>query len=163
MLSAETATGDYPAETVETMQKVIGATEPDAPAPAMEVRKEGIKSVIPLVIADAVSRSNQWCETRLIFAFTTSGFTAEMISNLFPTQPVIALTPDPRVMRRLVLCRSVYPIRVRQPRSLNELFSSVEKTCKSYGLTRKGDQVIITGGAPFGVNLMTNMMMIHEI
>ncbi|MFH1999499.1 MAG: pyruvate kinase [Planctomycetota bacterium] len=163
MLSAETATGKYPVESVAMMSRVIEATEQAATPPPIGIHKEGICSPIPLSIAEAVRNARAICNARLIFAFTTSGFTAEMISNLFPKEPIIALTSDKLVMRQLTLPRSVYSIEVKQPRSLAELFGIVNLTCARHRLARRGDRVIVTGGAPFGKMMLTNFMMVHEI
>ena len=163
MLSAETATGRYPIEAVKTMTRIIEATEPAATPPPLNIGKEGVRSDIPLSIADAVRGVPDACDIRLILAFTMSGFTAEMISNLFPREPIIALTPDRRIMRQLSLVRSVYPIEADPPRSLEDLLATVSETCSRYGLTRRGDRVVITGGAPFGKTKLTNFMMIHEM
>ncbi|HOP07803.1 MAG TPA: pyruvate kinase [candidate division Zixibacteria bacterium] len=163
MLSAETATGSYPLEAVKTMDKVIRTTEAAAQRPALEVDRLEVKSDIPLAVADAVSRSYHYCRSKVIVAFTTSGFTAEMISALFPEQPIVAVTTDERVWRRLVLRRSVYPTRGPQPKSFAGLLKIVTRACQQYRLARRGDKVVITGGVPFGETRLTNMMMIHEL
>ena len=163
MLSAETATGKYPEEAVKTMAAVIDATEPSSEAPSHGATYAKSGSVIPYAIAESVSRSHNQCETKVIFAFTTSGFTAEMISNMYPPQVVVALTPDREVMRRLSLFRSVYPINIKQPDSFNDMLATVNRLCREYGLAKKKDKVIITGGAPFGSTLPTNFMMYHEV
>jgi pyruvate kinase len=163
MLSAETAAGKYPKEAVETMASVITETEESAVRPDIDLGSHLIQSTVPLVIAQSVSRADQSCKTTHVFAFTTSGFTAEMISNLYPPQPVIVLTPDTAVMRRLSLYRSLYPVQIKQPGSFSEMLAAIEKIGKKFKLTRKGDRVILTGGAPFGSTVPTNFMMFHEM
>jgi pyruvate kinase len=163
MLSAETATGDYPVEAVRTMCKVIEATESEAVPPPSIYREGESCPRIPLAVADAVKGAQACCDFRVIFAFTASGFTAEMISNLFPREPVIALTDSRAVMRQLTLVRSVYSVEVKQPRSMAKLLSTVTGTCSAFRLARKGDKVIVTGGVPFGEAVPTNFMLIHQI
>jgi len=163
MLSAETATGKYPVETVRTMNEVIVATEEACPRQSVEIDKHMMKSAIPFAIAGAVSESNRYCDTEIIFAFTTSGFTAGLISNLYPPQPVIALTPDMHVIRQLSIYRSVYSIHIKQPKSFADMLRIVNDACKGFKLARKGQNVIITGGAPFGSTVPTNFMMYHEV
>jgi pyruvate kinase len=163
MLSAETASGKYPLEAVRTMARVIEAAEKNAPRPKVEFEELWIKSDIPLAIARAVTDLRRSPEARAICAFTTSGFTAELIANMLPREPVIALTPDRQVCRHLMLRRSVYPKLTRQPKSFRDMLGAVEKVCRETGLAGAGDRVIITGGVPFGASQLTNMLVIHEI
>ncbi|MEA1979754.1 MAG: pyruvate kinase [candidate division Zixibacteria bacterium] len=163
MLSAETATGEYPVEVVETMSNVIETTESDSQRPDVELETHLIKSEIPLAIAEAVSNIDNRCDLKLIFAYTTSGFTAELISNLFPQQPIIALTPNKKVQSGLSLYRSVYSVEITHPKSFNDMLKTVEKINREKKLVKKGDKVVITGGVPFGSTVATNFTMIHEI
>ena len=163
MLSAETATGKYPLETVKAMEQIIVATEEGFDRPMPEIEHHRLPSDIPLAIARSVSGCHSDKLARTIFAFTTSGFTAALISNLFPVQPVIALTPNTRVMTRLSLLRSVYPVLIEQPKSFEDMLTIVNNVCYKYRLANARDRVIITGGAPFGSTVPTNFMMLHEI
>jgi pyruvate kinase len=163
MLSAETATGEYPVEAVQVMTDVIAATEKAAPTRRVALDEYLISSPQSRGIAEAVRSAIEVCPTAVICAFTTSGFTAELISTLFPPQMVVALTSDETVMRRLALRRSVYPIKATQPKSINDMRETVDLVCRVRSLARKGDRVIITGGAPFGSTTPTNFMMIHEV
>ena len=120
MLSAETSTGAYPVETVRMMAKVIVATERTLPdAPAAPARSGA--APIPQTIADAVSHAMAGSPAKIVFAFTVSGYTAELISSLLPPHPIIALTPDPRVMAALSLYRSVYPVLAPEPASFTDV------------------------------------------
>jgi pyruvate kinase len=163
MLSAETASGEYPVEAVRTMSDVIVATEEVCRQHNATMEKHLIKSPIAYAIAQAVSQTNEFCDTQAIFAFTTSGFTAGLISNLFPVQPVVALTPIETVARQLTLYRSVYSVLVKHPPSFDDMLATVNTTCKQLKLASPGDSVIITGGVPFGFNVPTNFMLIHEV
>jgi pyruvate kinase len=163
MLSAETAIGKYPLEAVQTMSEVINTTEQAAVRPDIEMGTHLKSSAIPNAIAEAVIRAEQYCDTKVIFAFTTSGFTAELISNLFPPQPVIALTPNEKVMTQLSLYRSVYPVLIKQPKSFSDMLATVNSVSRQFKLARRGDRVVITGGAPFGSTVSTNFLMIHEV
>lgn len=163
MLSAETATGEYPIEAVTTMASVIDSTEPGcAPMHGPDIDR-AIMPPIPFAIAEAVSRADLHTSAKMIFAFTTSGFTAEMLSNLFPPQPIIALTPDKTVLRQLALFRSVYALEIKQPKSFADMLATVNRLCGKHDLAKAGDTVVITGGAPFGSTAPTNFMMFHMV
>ncbi|UCD64623.1 MAG: pyruvate kinase [Candidatus Zixiibacteriota bacterium] len=161
MLSAETATGKYPLETVKTMDQVITASEEDLRPPGSSA-PPGPSTDITGTIAEAVSRHDERA-VKLILAFTTSGRTAAAISCLFPMQPIVALTPGARVLTRLSLLRSVYPVRIEQPRSFEDMLATVQDVVSTYRLAGPRDKVIIAGGAPFGSTAPTNFMMLYEI
>lgn len=163
MLSAETATGEYPLQSVNVMRAVIEATEPAGRRPTSYRSRVEDQPPIPLAVAEMISRAPYPKSVKVIFAFTTSGFTAEMLSNAYPLQPVIALTTDHRVMRRLSLFRSVYGVHIKHPRSFDDMIHTVNKLCKSHDLARPGDLAIITGGAAFGATAPTNLLMFHEV
>ena len=163
MLSAETASGKYPLEAVRTMTRVIERSEKSLPRPDVQIDRHLISSKITFAIAEAVSDVDRDCDVKAIFAFTTSGFTAAMISNLYPSHPVVALTPDPKVLTRLSLYRSVYAVKIKQPNSFSDMMAAVNRICKARKIAQNGDNVIITGGAPFGSSGQTNFMMICEI
>ena len=113
MLSAETATGKYPLEAVRMMARVIEATETSLPSPESVRVERTVTERIPQAIADAVGFVQNGGTARAVVAFTSSGFTAELISNLFSSLPILALTSDVKVMRALSLFRSVYPVQVQ--------------------------------------------------
>jgi pyruvate kinase len=163
MLSAETASGKYPLESVETMTKIIEANEAANGRPTVQIDNHFLKLEIPIAIAEAVSHSRERCESKAVFAFTTSGFTAQLISNLYPSQPVIALTPEDRVLSQLSIFRSVYAVKITQPDSFEGMTRIVRRVCRDYRLAETGDVVIVTGGAPFGSTAPTNFMMFHKL
>lgn len=163
MLSAETATGRYPLEAVKTMSAVIREVEKEAIPPKLKLDEHKMESDIPMAIAQAVSSATLRESFKLIFAFTSSGFTAQLYSNLYPPAPIVAITNDRKVMSHCVLYRSVYPVYGQQPRSLEETFKIVNQLSKKYKLAKEGDCVIITGGAPFGTLQPTNFFMYYRI
>ncbi|MFQ5453979.1 MAG: pyruvate kinase, partial [Candidatus Zixiibacteriota bacterium] len=163
MLSAETATGKYPLDTVKAMVRVIDATESVSQKSHIRIDEHLIRSKITLAIAQSVSNATEQCPTKVIFAFTTQGFTPSLISNLYPPQLVIALTPDKGVMSKLALLRSVYPVLVESPKAFEDIIKIVKRICRKYRLAFNKDKVIITGGVPFGFKMSTNFMMFYEI
>jgi len=163
MLSAETATGKYPVEAAKTMSAVIREVEKEATPPRLQLDEHKLESDIPMAIAHAVSHSTLRETNKLIFAFTSSGFTAQLYSNLYPGAPIIAITTDKKVMQRLALFRSVYAIQGPQPSSLEDTLKMVNRLAHQYQLAKPGDCVIITGGAPFGSLVPTNFFMYYRI
>lgn len=163
MLSAETATGSYPVESVRVMSEIIGATESDMSAVALYSARQQLDPPIPQAIAQAVLHANERITAKAIFAFTSTGFTARLISNLMPPQVIVAVTNDKKVMRGLSLYRGVYPVCGEHPSSIADLTETVDRICREYRLARRGDNVFVTGGAPFGSRVQTNLLFIHEV
>ncbi len=165
MLSAETATGKYPLETVKTMARVALKSEKFTKRKHVDAHLDQhlIRSELTHAIAKSVSSLQAEFEAKAIFAFTSSGFTAGLISNLFPPQRVIALTYTKRVLSKLTLLRSVYPVLVKKPTSFRSMINIIQKVGQKFELVNVNDKVIITGGLPFDSNAPTNFMMIHEI
>lgn len=163
MLSAETATGKYPEETVRTMAEVIRVAEEDGVRVPPKADHLDLTSSSTVAIAQAVSKANRSCEIDLIFAFTTSGFTAELISHLYPSQPIVALTSSEQVLRQLTLHRGVYAYQVEQADSVTEVRQIVDATCRKHRLARRNARVIVTGGIPFGQSTPTNFMYLHKV
>ncbi|HDP98732.1 MAG TPA: pyruvate kinase [bacterium] len=164
MLSAETATGDYPIETVVTMAKIILEAE----------ISNGICSAAPLSseertqsIADAVSFSA--CEAaehlrvRAIVAFTNSGFTARMVSKYRPATKIIVFTSSDIVQRQLNLSWGVNPLKMRYYETTDEIIQHTEKILLEEKIVQKGDVIIVLLGAPIFVRGTTNLMKIHVV
>ncbi len=92
-----------------------------------------------------------------------SGMTAHRVSKYRPACPVICTTSDPRVWRKLLVCRSAWPFLVatmRGTRSVLEQSIDYAKQCK---LVTEGDKVVLTSGFLEAVSGSTNMMKIHTV
>lgn len=163
MLSAETASGEYPIESVKTMASVIEATESGGLSSRSEMNRAVMRGSDPIAIARLVSRASDYEDIKVIFAFTTSGSTAQLISDVCPPQPIFALTGNRRVMAKLSLLRSVYPVLVTHSPTIDGMLKIVDRVCRERTLAKRGDKVVITGGVPFGGTVPTNFLMIHKV
>ncbi|MBD3258495.1 pyruvate kinase, partial [candidate division GN15 bacterium] len=163
MLSAETAAGEYPLEAVQTMREIIEATEDECSQTAYEPPDGRGDITVPHAIARAVRAADQYCNASLICAFTTSAFTARLITSLRPSQPVLALTHSDTICRQVSLLWSVTAMPVEEVTQFTEMEEVVDRCCKEFKLARRGDVVIITGGMPLGTKAPTNFMHVHEV
>lgn len=164
MLSGETAIGKYPIETVETMNKIIDAIENeiDYNDLLLEIkRNENIET------SKAISYSCVDCANRVeakgIVCSTNSGQTAKEISNYRPSCPVVAISPDEKVVRSLVLNYGIFPIKCPTVTSTDEIINiSVDISKKALRL-QNGDRIVIAGSFPLQDVKYTNFMKIEEI
>jgi pyruvate kinase len=162
MLSAETATGRYPAEAVAVMARV--AERADGAALTVERdRRRRAGGSFPEAISEAAATAAHALDARAIVAFTESGFSARLISQARPTVPIIALTPYVEVRRRLGLSWGVSSRLIRKVETADEMIEAVEATLLDEGAVRPSDTIVIISGSPMGVRGTTNLMKLHRV
>jgi len=164
MLSAETAVGKYPIETVRTMAKIIKEAEQvaDRFTPQYLLQKDKTQS-----IADAISHSA--CEAaeqlraKAIVSFTTSGFTARMVAKYRPNTSIIAFTPSDIVQRQLNLIWGVLPIKMDFLHSTQEIVNLAEQILLAEKIVKPDDVIVVLLGVPVFERGTTNLMKLHII
>jgi len=162
MLSAETATGRYPVQSVEMMARIAERAEGAMPAAGLP-RERPEAYGFPEAVAEAACQSARRLHARAIVAFTQSGFTARLISQDRPDVPIVALTPVPEVQRRLGLYWGVSSRLVRKVETTDEMLEEVEATLLGDGTARPGDVLVIISGAPMWVTGTTNLVKLHRV
>jgi len=163
MLSAETATGKHPVETVEVMARIAERVERSMAPPVWERRRQGEVQGFPQAIAEAACHAASDLGAKAIVAFTQSGSTARFISQERPEAPIIALTPSAEVQRRLTLCWGVSARLIRKVGSTDEMLEEVEATLLGDGSVRVNDVLVIISGAPMWVTGTTNLLKLHRV
>ena len=162
MLSGETTVGAHPIETVEAMAKICEVTEKYAEFNYVEqVRKvSNARDAIAVAVVDTANRLN----AKLITTATVHGRTARLISNYRPVSPILALTPDEKDGRRLMLNYGIYPIAMPLMNSTDAVLNESVKKAKEFTKLESKDIIVITGGFPnTDENRTTNLMKIEEI
>jgi pyruvate kinase len=164
MLSGETAAGKYPVESVLTMARIAVRAESALEYREIFVRTaQAQQTTVTEAISQAVANSALELGAKAILTATESGYTARMVSKYRPKSPIIAVTPDERVIRRLSLVWGVTPVMGVNAKTTDELFDlAVESSIKS-GLVSLGDIVVITAGVPVGRSGTTNLIKIHHV
>jgi pyruvate kinase len=162
MLSAETATGRYPAEAVAVMARVAERAEGAVLSLERERRRRPGGS-FQEAIADAAASAAHMLGARAIVAFTESGFSARLISQARPGVPIIALTPFVEVQRRLALSWGVSSQLIRKVDTTDEMIAEVEATLLTDGSVRPTDVIVIISGSPMWVRGTTNLLKLHRV
>lgn len=162
MLSGETTVGKYPIESVEYMSKICEYVE--STIDYTKHTKYEKNNEISDTIAKLVSNATEYDDIKLIVTPTVSGYTARKVSNLRPNCIILALCPTSHVAEQLSLNFGVYPIIINIGfESLEELIKESKYfACNTFKLVEK-DQIVITGGYPFGKTSNTNFIRIVEI
>ncbi len=163
MLSAETATGQYPVEAVQTMARIAERAERAARGRGPERRRAAEGYGIPEAVAEAACHAAGALGAKAVVAFTQSGFSARLISEERPEVPIVALTPFPEVQRRLGLYWGVTARLIRQMQTTDEMIEEVEATLLGDGTVRKDDIVVLISGAPMWVSGTTNLLKFHRV
>ena len=161
MLSGETSIGQYPEDAVRVMAEV--AVEAEAELPYESILEENLRHLQPEV-DDAISydacRTAHQLHASLIIAFTESGSTAGRVSKYRPTTPVLALTPNPKVQRRLVLRWGVTPVTTTAIDDVDDFFKRGEDVAYRVAGLGEGSLVVLVAGLPIGVPGKTNLLRI---
>ena len=164
MLSAETAVGRYPDETVRVMDRIVRAAE-EGKEPGMIRRAEpghGPVSFPEAICASASSAASSTGSSALV-AFSQSGMTVHLMSKQRPSAPIIAFTPVEQVRQRMALCWGVLPYTMPLIEQTDARISAVERRLKAEGLAKTGDRIVIVSGALIGLRGGTNLMKLHEV
>ena len=164
MLSAETAVGEYPLQAVEIMDRIARRTESDENYQAMmEAERPDVIGGPSDAITTAAFYVAQDVEASLIVNYTMSGSTALRTARQRPDVPILCLTPNLSVARRVVLSYGVYP--VVQPEMAEDFTGPARhaaKIAKEKGFLEAGQRFVMTAGVPFGVSGTTNILRIAK-
>ncbi len=162
MLSAETAAGKYPTEAVKMMHNIICQVESDPLFFEMMRNSRKVPSKAGEADSITYAASELSCilkDVKAIVTYTSSGLTTFLTARERPYLPILALTPDTEVARRLVLVWGVKPF-VNEDGFLN--YDCVEdvaiKIAVDNGYARSGDHLILTAGFPLNAKGRTNML-----
>ena len=163
MLSAESATGNYPVEAVEVMARIAERAEQATLRMEHPPRQPDGAVGFPEAISDAAATAARILKARAIVAFTQSGFSARLISQERPDVPIIALTPFAEVQRRLGLSWGVSSRLIRKVETTDEMIEEIEATLLGDGFVRVNDTIVIISGSPMWVTGTTNLLKLHRV
>jgi pyruvate kinase len=155
MLSNETAVGDYPIEAVETMATISRRIERDYPQRSIDSH---LPSTIPNAISSAVSTIASQLNAAAILPLTKSGATAHNVSKFRPAAPILAITSEVAVARKLQLVWGVTPLVIAQQSTTSGTFTTAMGAAQDKGLLKEGDLVIQTAGTLAGVAGSTDLV-----
>jgi pyruvate kinase len=164
MLSGETAVGQFPVVTVETMARIAERTEESLDfrhllssslATAADTISEAIAQGSAEIAADLKATA--------IITSTASGRTSRLVSKSRPRAPIIGATERPETYRRLALSWGVIPLLVPESRDTDTRLRDTVAASERAGHLRTGDIVVITAGVPVGVPGHTNLIKVQRV
>ncbi len=162
MLSAETATGKYPVETVAAMARVCLEAEKED-ALITERRRADPPANVEEAIARATIFTANSLNIKAVAALTQSGKTVLLMSRMNSSVPIYALSSVIETRRRVTLFRGVYPVKFKGARNPERALHMAEDELLKRGAVNPGDYIVLTIGEPFGKAGGTNTMKIVKV
>ncbi len=162
MLSAETATGQYPVETVAAMARVCVEAEKEG---ALGTERRRLDP--PATVEEAIARATVFTANNLnikaVAAMTQSGKTVLLMSRMSTTVPIYAMSSVIETRRRVTLFRGVYPVKFKGARNPERALYMAEDELLKRGAVRDGDYIVLTIGEPFGKAGGTNTLKVVKV
>ena len=163
MLSAETAAGRYPVETVETMAQICTEAEKSDEVMLDRDFLNRTFTRIDQSIANATLFTAFHLKVKAIASLTDSGSTALWMSRHNCGCPIFALTPKIASQRKMALYRNVYTLFLEQSTDRDEVLIQAEDALLRKGHVQRGDLIVLTIGEPMGKSGGTNTMKIVRV
>ena len=159
MLSAESASGSYPVEAVQTMDRIAMAVEDDELYHSIiEAQRGTPEKTTPDAIMAAVHEVTQTIEAKAIVCWTKSGVTALRAARERSRAPIIAPTPDIATTRRLCLVWGTHSVLTEDIRDFDDMVKRASQIARQEGFAQPGERIVITAGVPLGTPGATNML-----
>src|SRR5690242_19688015 len=164
MLSEESAVGAYPVEAVKVLAETAEAAEARLfnLRPAPSISETGSASMSESV-AQAASLVALQTGAAAIICCTRTGKTARLVAKYRPIQPIIAFTPEVRIVRQLMLVRGVQPILSEEFTSIDAMLNAAIRVSAEKGIVTPEDKVVIVAGAPSTIPGETDFLRVTSI
>lgn len=165
MLSAETASGTFPVESVRIMAQVATATEAFVASTFRDVPATSLSASgrVTSAIAEGAARAASLLGARLIAAWTATGETVRLLAMHRLPVPIVALTSDPEVLRRLNLIYSVTPLLAPPQRNPVEMLKTVDERVLACGLATAGQLIVVVTSTRPQTPGATDTMLVHRL
>jgi pyruvate kinase len=164
MLSAETAAGQFPLETVQAVHRVVMEAEKEYINQSHAQKTDQVYLKTDETIAAAAIYTAKHFKVKAIAALTQSGNAAQWLSRADAEVPIYALSPDKYARRKLTLHRGVYPFPIEQGnKNRDEVLHEMEQVLLQQKMVNLGDLVLLTFGEPIGSPGGTNTLKIVKI
>jgi pyruvate kinase len=159
MLSAESATGQYPCEAVQMMDRIAISVERD---PSYQARVHFTQTRLEPTTADALAGSARQIaatiSAKAMVCYTSSGSTARRIARERPAVPTLAMSASMHTSRRMGLIWGVYAVHTRDVSSFEEMVEKGKRMALRHKVAEGGDRLVLMAGVPFGVSGSTNVL-----
>src|SRR6266704_4506808 len=163
MLSAETAVGEYPFESVRAMDRIIREMERHPLRQREERRAAGAAVHTEDAIAWGTHAVARMLKTPLIVSLTKGGFTARKVAALRPPVPILAVTTELPTYRQLALVWGIIPVLVDRVPGYDAMLTVVRDLILKRQYAKSGDSIVMTAGVPWDVSGSTNLIKVEQV
>jgi pyruvate kinase len=165
MLSAETASGRYPVESVRMMARIVSAAEISTRYGwhGRNRRAASGNMTVPESICESVAHMTDALNIAAIAVFTQSGSSARLISKYRPRVPVFAFSPLHEITRRTALYWGVHPVHMPPVQSTDNMVDEAAAWLRKSGEVKPGDVIAVIAGTPISRRGTTNLLKLHRI
>ena len=164
MLSAETATGEYPVDTVTTMSRIAAQAERDPLyLPILNAEWAEPEATHVDALSAAARQVAETLGAAAAVTFTSTGATALRAARKRPGVPVLALTHDLRTARQLALVWGVHSVHTDDATDFDDMDERASRIAREQGFAKPGDTLVITYGVPFSAPGATNTLYIASV
>jgi pyruvate kinase len=161
MLSAESAAGQYPVEAVATMNRIAIEVESDPTyRTIIQADRANPEATGADAIAAAARHIAETLDLSAVVCWTTSGATALRVARERPQAPIVSISPNVAVGRRLALVSGVHSVVGEDARDQDDMIDRACRIAVREGLAQPGERIIIVAGLPLGTPGATNMVRI---
>ena len=164
MLSAESASGDYPLESVAIMDRIITHVERDPFYRKMqEASLPEPKATTSDAITAAARQVAHTLQAATIVTFTSTGATTLRAARERPEAPILALTPEIATARKLAIVWGVHSVKSQEVKTFSEAVHNACLLAEKEGFAQLNDRIVVTAGVPFRVSGSTNILRIATL
>jgi len=164
MLSAESASGQYPVEAVQMMERILGEVESD---PYQRQLLETLQTPAQPTSADAICAALDVIAGLLpvaaIVTYTTTGSTTLRAARERPDVRILCLTPVLDTARCMTLTWGVHPIQTEDAHNFADMVARAVRVARQQKIAKPGERLVITAGVPFGTPGATNILRIAYV
>lgn len=161
MLSAESAAGSFPIEAVRTMDSVARSVEADPNYRSIiEAARKASLSSVPDAIVTAAREIAETTDVAAICAFTQSGTTVNLVARERPRVPILALSPEESVLRRMCLTWGTHCVITPRLSRFKEAVVNATRAARKFGFADESRKIVVMAGVPFNVAGTTNILRI---
>jgi len=164
MLSAETASGQYPLEAVGMMDRIVTRVEQDGGwRKLMDQSRPEAEVSVSGAIAAAAAAVARVVDAKVICAFTASGASALRVAKERPVVPILGIVTDITVGRKLCLAWGVHAVVAPDMRTMTEAVARALKLAFEKGFACSGENIVVAAGMPFGQTGATNALRVAHL
>jgi pyruvate kinase len=157
MLSGETAVGDYPLESVQTMDEIARAVEPSL-GYRHEIPEADEAPSVGNAMSNAACDIAEALRAAAILVPTFSGRTASMVARLRPRRPIVGLSHHQYALQQMAVEWGVTPLFIAEQPGVEDLWSLSIESAREAGIVQTGDRVVITAGTQVNIAGSTNVI-----